>query len=323
MQQHLQLKSSLALPSLAALQSFEAAARLGSFTKAANERNLTHSAISRNVQAVEHWCGETLFERRGPKVVLSESGQRLRQRLGEPLRALHCALNMEAVPSTEQKLKVLMLSSIATTWLLPLLPAFRDAYPHITLSVETGYDIVSLPPLQPVVAIRFGHFERAGLSCQRLWFDHMVAVASPDWVATYGSAPAKWPGHQLLRHTHEPWPQRLSNDKTSTGFKLAEPRGYEFNDALLLTQAAVQGCGVAWTRASLASGFVNNERLIVLSQNEKNSEKSVWVVCRSDMVETPQIRDFCQWTTSASGTSANNDATALAHHAPSDFSHPL
>jgi LysR family glycine cleavage system transcriptional activator len=287
--------TSIALPSLAALQSFEAAARLGSFTKAAGERNLTHSAISRNIQAVEHWCGETLFERRGPRVVLSEAGQRLRQRLGEPLRALYAALNLEAVPSDEQKLKILMLSSIASTWLMPRLPAFCEVHPHIMLSVETGYDMVSLPPLEPVLAIRFGHFDRVGLTCQRLWFDHMVAVATPEWVVAYGNQPSQWPGLQLLRHTYEPWPQRLPHGTAASGVKLAEPRGHAFNDALLVVQAAALGCGVAWARASLAAPLVSAGKLIVLSQNGQDANKSVWLVCRTDMVDAPQIRDFCQW----------------------------
>jgi LysR family glycine cleavage system transcriptional activator len=300
--------TSIALPSLAALQSFEAAARLGSFTKAAGERSLTHSAISRNIQAVEHWCGETLFERRGPRVVLSEAGQRLRQRLGEPLRALHSALDLDAVPSDEQRLRILMLSSIASTWLVPRLPAFCSAHPHITLSVETGYDMVSLPPLEPVVAIRFGHFDRAGLTCQRLWFDHMVAVAAPDWVTTHGSQPAKWPGHQLLRHSHEPWPQRLPYGTASSGVKLAEPGGHEFNDALLLVQAAAQGCGVAWARASLAVALASAGKLTVLSQNVQDANKSVWSVCRTDMVDAPPIRDFCQWAADQSAWTGTSSA---------------
>lgn len=219
----------------------------------------------------------------------------MRQRLGEPLRALHSALKLDAVPSGEQKLKILMLSSIASTWLMPRLPAFCSAYPHVTLSVETGYDMVSLPPLEPVLAIRFGHFDRVGLTCQRLWFDHMVAVATPDWVTAHGSQPAQWPGHQLLRHTHEPWPQRLPHGTASSGVKLAEPGGHEFNDALLVTHAAAQGCGVAWARASLAASLVRAGKLIVLAQNDQDANKSVWLVCRTDMVDTIQIRDFCQW----------------------------
>jgi LysR family transcriptional regulator, glycine cleavage system transcriptional activator len=283
------------LPSLSALQSFEAAARLGSFTKAAAERHLTHSAISRNVQAVEHWCSEPLFERNGPKVALSEAGHRLRQRLGDPLLALYAALNLDAAPADRSKLKVLILSSIATTWLLPLLPAFVRACPRTDLSVETGYDMVSLPPLQPIVAIRFGHFARAGLRCQRLWFDRMVAVASPEWVAQHGAQVEHWPAAERLRHTHEPWPQRLAAGTSVTSGKLAPAQGPEFNDALLQVHAAVVGCGVAWVRASLVQGLVAEGRLQILAESEQASDKAVWMVCREDTADLPAVRTFFHW----------------------------
>lgn len=283
------------LPALAALQSFEAAARLGSFTKAAAERHLTHSAVSRNIQSVEQWCGETLFERHGPKVELSPAGQLLCQRLGAPLHALRAALNLDAMSGARLPLKVLMLSSMAHTWLMGRLPAFGAAYPHISLSVETGYDMVSLPPQLPAVAIRFGHFARTGLRCHRLWFDHMVAVAAPGWIAQYGGQSAKWPAHQLLRHTHEPWPLRLLKSGVQGAAKLPQASGYEFNDALLLAEAAAQGCGVAWVRASLVRRFVADGQLRVLVQAEQVSDKSVWLVCREDLAELPQVRDFCEW----------------------------
>lgn len=286
-----------ALPALTALQSFEAAARLGSFTKAADERHLTHSAISRNIQTVEHWCAERLFERYGPKVVLSEAGHRLQQRLSGPLQALHAALEMDDAHETRHGLKVLMLSSIASTWLMPLLPEFTRTYPRICLSVETGYEMMSLPPNQQVVAIRFGHFSRLGLRCQRLWFDKMVAVASPKWVERYGNQAAHWPAKQLLRHTHEPWPHRLVNGALRTGSELAQPAGFEFNDALLLIHAALVGCGVGWVRASLAQTLVANGSLIVLAQSEQLSDKSVWLVCREEVAELSAVREFFGWAT--------------------------
>jgi LysR family glycine cleavage system transcriptional activator len=256
---------------------------------------LTHSAISRNVQAVEHWCGETLFERNGPKVALSSAGQRLCQRLGAPLQALRSALNLGAEPSAQQTLTVCMLSSMARTWLMAHLPGFGVACPHISLSVETGYDMVSLPPQLPAVAIRFGHFARTGLRCHRLWFDHMVAVATPAWAAQYGEQAAAWPAHQLLRHTYEPWPQRLPKSTLTGAAKLLPASGHAFNDALLLVEAAAQGCGVAWVRASLAQRFVADGHLRILAQAEQVADKSVWLVCRDDMAELPQVRDFCQW----------------------------
>lgn len=299
------------LPSLASLQSFEAAARLGSFTKAAAERHLTHSTISRSIQAVEHWCAEPLFERNGPKVVLSEAGHRLRQRLSDPLQALHAALNLKVVPAKRHKLKVLVLSSIASTWLMPLLPAFAHTCPRIDLSVETGYDMVSLPPLQPIVAIRFGHFARSGLRYQRLWFDRMVAVASPEWVARHTNSAETWPASQMLRHTHEPWPQRLPLGTGEASGKLAPAEGYEFNDALLLVHAAVVGCGVAWVRASLVEGLVEDGRLQVLAQSEQVSDKAVWLVCREDTADLPAVREFFIWALALAPTGSESRANVL------------
>ena len=246
---------------------------------------------------MEHWCGEALFERHGPKVELSPAGQRLCQRLGAPLQALRTALKLDAGPCAQQELKVYMLSSMARTWLMPHLPAFGAAYPQISLSVDTGYDMVSLAPQVPAVAIRFGHFARTGLRCHRLWFDHMVAVAAPAWAARYGEQAATWPAHQLLRHTYEPWPQRLPKHGAPGAAKLVPASGHAFNDALLLVEAAAQGCGVAWVRAALARRFVADGHLRVLAQAEQVSDKSVWLVCRDDMAELAQVRDFCHWAT--------------------------
>ncbi|AZP11522.1 LysR family transcriptional regulator [Undibacterium parvum] len=283
------------LPSLSALQSFEAAARLGSFSKAALERNLTHSAVSRHIQAVEYWCGEILFQRNGPKVDLLPAGQILSQRLGTSLQALRLALNLDALSGAQQPLKVYMLSSLAHNWFIGQLHAFSTACPQISLSLETGYEMVSLPPQSPAVAIRYGHFGRTGLRCHRLWFDHMVVVAAPAWLEQYGEQSEQWPAHQFLRHTHEPWPIRLPKSGLAKASKLPEASGHEFNDALLLVEAASQGCGIAWVRASLVQRFVKAGHLRVLVQAEQMSEKSVWLVCREDMADLPQVRDFCLW----------------------------
>lgn len=213
---------------------------------------------------------------------VSPAGQLLCQRLGAPLHALRAALNLDAMSCARLPLKVLTLSSMADTWLIGHLPSFGAAHPHIALSVETGYDMVRLPPQLPAVAIRFGHFGRTGLRCHRLWFDHMVAVAAPGWIAQYGGQSAKWPAHQLLRHTHDPWPLRLPKDAVHGAAKIPQASGDEFKDALLLTEAAGQCRGVAWVRASLMQRFVADGQLCVLVQAAQVSDKSVWLVCPQD-----------------------------------------
>ncbi|WP_231512352.1 LysR substrate-binding domain-containing protein [Paucibacter sp. KBW04] len=207
------------------------------------------------------------------------------------------------MPAEQQKLKVLLLSSVACTWLMPRLPAFALAMPHITLSLETAYEVVSLPPLQAMVAIRFGHFARAGLRCQRLWFDHMVAVAAPSWVEQHGLDADHWPTTQMLQHSYEPWPQRLpTQGEANTSRKLAAAEGFEFNDALLLVQAALLGCGVAWVRSSLVQDWVTRGQLQVLAQSEQVSDKAAWLVCREDTADLPAVRDFFRWVMTQAAT---------------------
>ena len=179
------------LPPLAALQAFEAAARWGSFTLAARERHLTHSAISRAVQSVEHWCGEALFTRHGPRVRLSPAGERLRERLAEPLQALHAALGpgqrRQAAPPVRLPLALFTLPSLAATCLIPRLADLAAQAPQLQLTLHTGYELHSLPPLQPAVALRVGRFERHGLRLWPLWRDRLVAVATPAWTTLHGS----------------------------------------------------------------------------------------------------------------------------------------
>ncbi|PTT93329.1 LysR family transcriptional regulator, partial [Pelomonas sp. HMWF004] len=83
------------LPPLFSLQAFEAAARLGNFSRAAAELHLTPGAISRQVRQLEEWCGQTLFERVGNAMRLTAEGRELLARLGGPLAALHEAVYPE------------------------------------------------------------------------------------------------------------------------------------------------------------------------------------------------------------------------------------
>ncbi|MBW8882203.1 MAG: LysR family transcriptional regulator, partial [Asticcacaulis sp.] len=233
------------LPPLPVLQAFEAAARLGSFSRAARERHLTAGAISRHIQALEHWRGEPLFSRNGPHVALTEAGRALRHSLTEPLQALHDALAAPGGPAAAQSLHVFTLPSIAVSLLLPNLEAFRARHPHIRLSLLTRYEMMSLPPVLPVVAVRYGVFDATGLTCHRAPEEAHFAAATPAWLSRYGSDPGAWPAGEMLRHSGTPWPQRLGRTK------LPAAEGIEFNDAAL----ALFGGGVALGLA-VSSGLI-------------------------------------------------------------------
>jgi len=115
------------MPSIAALRSFEAAARHQSFTLAAEELNLTQSAISRQVKEMEQIVGAQLFRRTGRVVILTRAGTRLADEVSIDLENIRRTM-MRAVSAGNMNstLRVATLPTFATRWLIPRLPEFFE-----------------------------------------------------------------------------------------------------------------------------------------------------------------------------------------------------
>ena len=124
------------LPSLDLLKGFEAAARLGSFTRAAAELHLTQSAISRQVQVLEEQLGVRLFERSTRSLALTPAGARLQRAAGEVLQRLRDvvdALHAEA----GGPLTVTTTVTFASLWLVPRLSRFQSLHPGVDVRLVT------------------------------------------------------------------------------------------------------------------------------------------------------------------------------------------
>ena len=285
------------LPPLSVLEAFEAAARLGNFTLAARERHLTAGAISRHIQTLEHWCGEALFVRNGPRVALTEAGKGLQARLGGSLQSLHDALAGSGEDAGQ--LYIFTLPSIATSWLLPAIAGFQARHPRIQLSILTNYAMASLPPALPALAIRFGHFDTSGLIVHRSAPERHVAVATAAWQAAHPD-PVHWPSGQMLRHTGSAWPEKVGPEKVGPdklgpdkmgALKLPQPQGIEFNDSGLALAAARHGLGVAWVRERM----VTDSGLVRFDKVSEDSDRLYWLTYRRDLASHPAIAAFRDW----------------------------
>ncbi len=276
------------LPPLPVLQAFEAAARLNSFSRAATERNLTPGAVSRHIQALEHWYGTALFARNGPQVTLTPQGQALRDRLSEPMQALSDALLPATGPGRETPLSLFTLPSIAESLILPHLADFRACHPHIRLSILTQYAMMSLPPALPVAAVRFGVFDEAGLTVHRSPEETFLAVAAPAWIERHGTDPGSWAPTDMLRHTDTAWPARLGKVRP-------RPEGLEINDAALLLSAARRGLGVIWTRRRLAEADLRAETLQAVPDVSQPSGRFYALAYRSELATHPAVAAFRDW----------------------------
>ena len=125
------------IPNLGALQAFEATARLGSFSRAAEELALTHSAVYRQVAGLEERLGVALFTRVRRRVVLTEAGAEYAARVRHHLDQLEKdTLGLMSRAGVGRNLHLAVLPTLATTWLVPRLAAFRRRRPDITVSLS-------------------------------------------------------------------------------------------------------------------------------------------------------------------------------------------
>ena len=125
------------LPPLYALRAFEVAARFGSFTEAAQSLCITQSAVSRHVKTLEEQLGCQLFERRGSKLALTDTGRRLAQELKVGFRTIESAC--VAVTRQRGALRLKAPSTLTMRWLLSTLEAFQQAYPRQRVQLTSAW----------------------------------------------------------------------------------------------------------------------------------------------------------------------------------------
>ena len=127
------------LPPLNALRAFEAAARLGSLSAAADELCVTHGAVSRQVRLLEDWAGVAVFERHGKRLSLTDAGRAYRDQLGIALDAVAAAsTRLREAGRGVRSLTVNALPTFAMRWLLPRLAAFQRGHADVELRLVTS-----------------------------------------------------------------------------------------------------------------------------------------------------------------------------------------
>src|SRR5262249_7892231 len=125
------------LPPLTAVRAFEAAARHGSFTKAAEELGMTQAAVSYQVKLLEERRGTALVLRLPRRVALSEAGTRLAPLVSEAFQRLNAAFAVMR-ESAESILSITAVQTFATNWLVPRLGTFQMAHPEIAVRLEVS-----------------------------------------------------------------------------------------------------------------------------------------------------------------------------------------
>ncbi len=241
--------SDLRWPSLDALRAFEAAARLGSFERAALELNVTASAVGKRVATLEQQLATPLLARNSRELALTTEGRDYLAQVRGVLATL-AAIPLHRRPgSRPRRLRVMAPPTFARQVLVPQLEAFTTSHPGIALEV-----MLSIPALAPAgsdVDVEIRNGDPAALGGRQLMADIVVPVAAPSLLARLPALhqPADLRHAPLLGTPLERWTTWFA----AAGLDWPEPApALKLVDLGLLLEAAVSGQGVALARPSLA-----------------------------------------------------------------------
>ncbi|WP_062013128.1 LysR family transcriptional regulator [Aureimonas sp. AU4] len=234
------------------LRIFHAAAEAGSFTHAANTLNLSQSAISRQVAALEQEIGAPLFHRHARGLVLSEPGELLYQTASDVLRQLE-TVRMQLTETREKptgKLRVTTTVGLGSGWLTQRAQEFLELYPELELQLVFDNEEIDLTMRKADCAIRLRQPQQPDLIQRRLFTVHLHVYAAPSYLARFGTPQTT---DDLERHRiitfGEPAPNYLRNLNAleTAGLPDGQSRQpiLQINNLMAMKSAIERGIGLA------------------------------------------------------------------------------
>lgn len=283
------------------LRAFEAAARLSSFSKAADELHVSHSTVSHHIKGLEQSLGIDLFVRQNRRVVLTQAGRDLLPVLRESFENISRQLELIKQGDKSPALRVTVTPSFATKWLVPRLKKFRESRPDIDLLVKPSLALSDYRQDRFDVGIRSGLGQWPRLKSELLMATHMSPLCSPELIER--TSELKTPA-DVLQHT-------LLNADTgdSAGSagewhawldamgiaEFGKPRQLSFEDPALALNAAVDGLGIAMGYLELAADDIESGRLVQPFAAQIEHQWSYYIVTPEDESANPLAEVFCDW----------------------------
>ena len=287
------------LPPLNAIKAFEAAARLGSFTRAAEELNVTHGAVSRQIRLLEDWLGARLFLRTSRNAVPTQAGTELLAEAGPALdRLAAVSRRMQNRARARGLLHVSALPTFAMRWLIPRLPDFQREHPNLELRIVTA----STPAEQfgmDVDAVISGPSRKPGWVGKRFLGEARLPVLSPDLMK---KCPLRTPA-DLERHTllhaatlREAWPRWLAAAHVPD---LTPARDQVFEHFYFAIQAALEGLGVVMGPLALISDELRAGRLVTPISEPALRTRGYFVYTPEAISDAPAVAALRKWLVAA------------------------
>jgi len=289
------------LPPLGALRTFEAAARLQNFTRAADELHVTQTAVSHQVRQLEEWFGQDLFVREGRRVVLTAVGRKLLEGTREALDLLAITTAQALASDANRHLTLSVSPEIAALWLMPRLQSFRCAHADLEVRIVTEYRRANFADGVDA-ALMPGCGRRGEYSIQLLREEEFV-VCAPSWRGRLPSRNALYAApllrHEGDRHTRLDWSrwiEQLGLDKQPAALDIGDlTEGPTFANFEAMLDACRSGDGLALVRTTLVAEDLRRGTLVRPFDEVLQSDLHLHLVAPGELENAVKIQQLVSW----------------------------
>jgi len=288
------------LPPLRALQCFEAVARLNSFSQAAEQLNVTQSAVSHQVKLLEEYLGEAMFSRHGRSFALTEVGERYFEEVTHSLSNLSNASQLIREGQTG-KIRLALYSSVAVKWLIPRLDDLKQKHPEIELSLNMMADepkcsdqiadcFITVDPPKTNFVVEFLYAERLYPVCGHKLWQQIKDKPLPDalWTQPLLSVQNLFPGDQLAEDWRR-WAQQ-------GGFEMpSDTKVNHFSHMLLAAEAARYDQGITLMNHYLMSDQDRQHNFVRIPMHEVLTGDNFYFVYKKSRAKQTDIVKLGRW----------------------------
>ncbi|SCK06478.1 transcriptional regulator GcvA [Vogesella sp. LIG4] len=282
------------LPPLNALRVFEAAARLESFSAAAEQLNVTHGAVSRQIAQLEDWLGVALFLRHGRRVQLSDAGRQYLPTLQNAFDSIATATE-KLTSNRPRLLRINVTPTLAMHWLLPRLTRFQRRHPGVELRLATSDAAINNQHADFDIAIRRGNDHWHGFVSHTFLTEHELPAISPALLARLPLRDvADLAQHTLLHSETRPvaWERWLA----AAGQPALQAAGHQhFDHYYLALQAAIDGLGITLGPLPVIEELLASGKLVTPLDGPRVRVRGYSWVLPLALAEDALCADFCAW----------------------------
>lgn len=289
------------LPQLNSIRVFDAAARLASFKAAALELNVTATAVSHQIRALEEKLGTLLFERKTRSIVLTPEGEKLAQIAYQSLQLIADAF--DEISDTQTVLTISTTTSFAAMWLIPRLDSFYRCHTEIQVVVKTGEQLDDLQKDRRIdLAIRYGEFDAKNKHTCKLVTESFGMYATKSYLQACPHIEdatlleTTWQSPDLEPIT---WKEYLQSKNIN--HSAAKIRSYDQEHHVI--QAALAGQGVAFISSLLIQTALQQGWLVKHPEGESLAGLTYYMLTTAHNAYAHKVEVFREWLLSELKTS--------------------